>query len=253
MRKIFIFLWLAFFALGLMQAQAFQDKEWLKYRVHYGFLNAGFTTLKVRGVNYNQLPHYHIVGKGSSSGVVRNLFKVDDRYETYMNKQTLLPSKFIRKIDEGGHIKDRVLTFDFNKKVVTINDRKKKKVNFKRISSNVQDMLSAFYYLRTLGNDKFKVGQVILVDVFMDGETFPFKLKVEKKETLKTKFGTTNAIKMKPYVQSGRVFQEEESVTLWVSDDQNLVPLKIKAELVVGSLEMDLEDYSNLVREPYFW
>ena len=55
-----------------------------------------------------------------------------------------------------------------------------------------------------------------------------------------------NTIKIRPYVQSGRIFEESESVTMWVSDDDNLMPLKIKAGLLVGSLNADLYEYKNL-------
>lgn len=113
-------------------------------------------------------------------------------------------------------------------------------------------MLSAFYYLRTKPLSAFQTGTTMSLNVFMDGEEYLFKLKIEGRERIKTKFGRINAIKMKPYVQKGRVFKEEESVNVWVSDDVNLVPLKIKAELVVGSLEMDLHTYKNLKKELNF-
>ena len=83
-------------------------------------------------------------------------------------------------------------------------------------------------------------------NIFLGDETLKFRLKVLGRETLKTKFGKIAAIKIRPYVQSGRVFKESESVTMWISDDDNLVPLKIKAGLLVGSLNADLNEYKNL-------
>ena len=50
----------------------------------------------------------------------------------------------------------------------------------------------------------------------------------------------------RPYVQAGRVFKEEESLTVWISDDENKVPLRIKASLAVGSLKADLEEVKGL-------
>ena len=243
--KYYISAIFSLFLISIASAQGFQDKEFLKYRVHYGFLNAGFATLKVEETNFNGKPHYHVVGEGSSSGAVRAFFKVDDHYETYFTKNTYKPSKFIRKTVEGNHEKDRILTFNHSTKVVTFNDLKGKRVTYHRISENVQDMLSAFYYLRSKSNNDFKTGEYQTLNVFLDGEEFPFKLKVEGREKIKTKFGTIDAIRMKPHVQSGRVFKEQESVTMWVTDDANLIPLKIKAELAVGSLEMDLHAYKN--------
>ena len=52
--------------------------------------------------------------------------------------------------------------------------------------------------------------------------------------------------KIKPYVQSGRVFKKDESLTMWISADNNRIPMKIKADLIVGSIRIDLEAFSNL-------
>ena len=69
---------------------------------------------------------------------------------------------------------------------------------------------------------------------------FLFKLKYLGHETIKTDFGKIKCIKFRPYVMAGRVFKEEESLTLWVTADGNKVPIKIKADLDVGSLRADL-------------
>lgn len=244
--KFKIYVLLALFIGSVAFAQGFKEGEFLKYRVHYGFLNAGFATLKVDETTHNGRPHYHVVGEGSSTGAVRAFFKVDDRYETYFDKYKFTPSKFIRKVREGSHEKDRILTFDNQRKVVTINDLKGKRVTYERFTNQVQDMLSAFYYLRTKTNNDFKTGEYQKVDVFMDGEVYPFQLKVEGRERIKTKFGYINTIKLTPYVQSGRVFKAKESVSMWVSDDLNLIPIKLKAELAVGAIEMDIHAYKNL-------
>ena len=63
---------------------------------------------------------------------------------------------------------------------------------------------------------------------------------------VKKKFGKVNTMIFRPIVQSGRVFKEEESLTVWVSDDENKVPLRIKADLAVGSLKADLEAFKGL-------
>lgn len=107
-------------------------------------------------------------------------------------------------------------------------------------------MLSAFYYLRTIANTDFAVGGTKNINVFMDGQIYPFKLKVLGRENIKSRFGTIKCIKMRPYVQSGRVFKEQESVTIWVSDDANLIPILLQAELAVGSLKMSLYEYKNI-------
>lgn len=243
MRKfLFLLILLSSFVLG----QGFSSNEFLKYRVHYGFLNAGFATLTVSETMYNGKPNYHVVGKGSSSGAVRIFYKVDNLYETYFDKEKIVPNKFIRQITESNYSKNKVLIFDNDKGIVTINDLKNNQVKQEKYDIQVQDMLSAFYYLRTKSAEDFKIGEFLSVNVFMDDEIYPFKLKVNGREKIKTKFGRVNAIKLTPYVQKGRIFKKSESVTMWVSDDDNLIPLSIQAELVVGKLKIDLDSYKNI-------
>ncbi|MCK0204595.1 DUF3108 domain-containing protein [Ornithobacterium rhinotracheale] len=239
------FLLFIILTLSFAQAQT-KDGEFLKYRVHYGFLNAGFATLKAKEVKHNGSPHLHIVGKGSSSGAVRVFFKVDDRYETFIDKLTFKPSKFIRDINEGGYTKNKVLNFDHNKRYVYEHNLENGKKTTYSYNTEIQDMLSAFYYLRTIANTDFAVGGTKNINVFMDGQIYPFKLKVLGRENIKSRFGTIKCIKMRPYVQSGRVFKEQESVTIWVSDDANLIPILLQAELAVGSLKMSLYEYKNI-------
>ena len=66
------------------------------------------------------------------------------------------------------------------------------------------------------------------------------------REDLKTKFGTVPTMIFRPLVQSGRVFKEEESLTVWISDDENKIPLRIKANLAVGSIKADLDGFKGL-------
>ena len=243
MRKAFLFILVT---IGyILHAQGVSDNEYLKYRVHYGFLNAGYATLNVTEENYAGTPHWHVVGKGYSTGAVRLFFKVDDRYETYINQSNFKPSKFIRDINEGGYTKNKVLYFDHDRRLVKENNLEANKVTTYSYNRDVQDMLSAFYYLRSFKNTDFVVGTSKTVDVFMDEQIYSFKLKVLGREKVETKFGDIDCIKMRPYVQSGRVFKAQESVTLWVSDDDNLIPMQLEAELVVGSLKMSISEYKN--------
>ena len=107
-------------------------------------------------------------------------------------------------------------------------------------------MLSAFYYLRSIDAGNMKVGDVYNLNVWIDDEMFPFKLRVVGTENIKTKFGTVNALKIIPSLMSGRVFKDKEGVILWVTNDDNHIPIAIKAELAVGSLRADLDSYKNV-------
>lgn len=241
------------FQTGFSQQQsAFKAGEWFKFRMSYsGWFKAGEATMHVKQKNLNGKSVYHVVGLGKTTGVVNAFFKIRDRYETYFDKESGLPYKFIRKIDEGGHTKDIEITFDHSKKKAKVNNKKRKTTKNIDTKDKVQDMVSAFYYLRNnYDTDKIKVGDVVKLNMFFDEENYPFKLKFLGKETIKVRVNKkkvkVKTLKFRPYVMAGRVFKEEESLTLWVSADKNKIPLKVKADLAVGSLRADLIGHSGL-------
>jgi len=226
---------------------AFEVGEWFKFRIHYGIINAGFAELEMKEAVRNNKKVYHAKGKGYSVGMTKLFFEVNDDYQTYFDKQSGNPYQFVRKIDEGGYTKNQEGFFDHKTKTVMVKDYKNKTEKSFEVPSNTQDILSTFYYLRNHPEvDSLKVGESINVDMFFDGETTKFKLKFIGREDLKTKFGVISTMVFRPYVQAGRVFKEQESLTVWISDDQNKLPLRIKANLSVGSLKADLEQFKGL-------
>ena len=82
--------------------------------------------------------------------------------------------------------------------------------------------------------------------IYDDDETFKFRIKYLGKDIIRTKFGKVECLKFRPFVQAGRVFKEQESLTVWVSNDQNKIPLRIKADLAIGSIKADLNAYKGL-------
>lgn len=250
MKQIFaslILLW----SLSTSNAQSessFQSWEWLKFKLNYsGWVKAGNATLEVKEATFKNRSVYHVVGKGWTTGAIKWFFKVNDRYESYFDKATGRPYKFIRNINEGGHVKNRVIEFDYEKNLAFVNDLRHKTKKAVSITSDIQDMVSAYYYLRDhYDTETIKVGHTVKLNMFFDNEIFGFKLKFLGRETINTKFGNINCLKFRPYVMAGRVFHEEESVTLWVSADNNKIPIKIKADLRVGSLRSDLVAFKGL-------
>lgn len=230
------------------EKSAFQDGEWFKFRMSYsGWMKAGNATLSVNETKLDGRPVYHVVGKGWTTGAIKWFFKVKDRYESYFDKETGMPYKFIRKIDEGGHTKDIEIDFDHNKQEAFVEDKKRKTKKTVATEQDVQDMVSAFYYLRNNYDTKsIKEGDIVTLNMFFDEENYNFKLKFLGREDLDTEFGKIKTLMFRPYVMAGRVFKEQESLTLWVSADENKIPLKIKADLAVGSLRADLEAYKGL-------
>lgn len=230
------------------QETAYQSGEWFRFEMSYsGFLKAGNATLTVRDYKFKGKEVYHVIGKGWTTGAIKWFFKVKDRYESFIDKTTGSPYKFIRDIDEGGHTKNIEIEFDHTGNKAYVFNKKHNRRKVIKTKPNIQDMVSTYYYLRNnIDVQSLKVGDEVTVNMFFDEENYGFKLKYLGEELIKTEFGKVNSLKFRPYVMAGRVFKEEESLTLWVSNDQNKVPLRIKADLAVGSLRADLDAFKGL-------
>jgi len=226
---------------------AFKTGEWFKYKLSYsGWFKAGEATVNLNeDVNNNQLLHAKMIGK--STGAVNLFFKVYDIYESYFHKKNIKPYRFLRNINEGGYTKNIEILFDQKTKVAKVNNFKKKSSNDFSFKENSQDMVSIFYYLRNFFRiDDLDKNNEIAIDMFFDSENYSLKIKYLSTEIINTNFGKILCHKIKPYVQSGRVFKKDESLTMWISADNNRIPMKIKADLIVGSIRIDLEAFSNL-------
>ncbi|MBK0369578.1 DUF3108 domain-containing protein [Flavobacterium agrisoli] len=250
MKKIHIILLLLLVPLFGFQPKvdtAFDTGEWFKLRIHYGIVNAGYATVTVKEAVVNHKKVYHAVGKGYTTGMSRFFFKVEDLYESYFDKNTGKPYRYVRKIDEGGYTKNQEGFFNQEQNKVLVKDYKNKSEKSLAVTENVQDIVSSFYYLRNHPEiDQMKPGESIAIDMFFDNEITKFKLKFVGREDIKTKFGTVSTMIFKPLVQAGRVFKEKESLTLWITDDKNKLPVRIQADLAVGSLKADIDGYKNL-------
>lgn len=245
-RLIFLFL-CATTVLSSAQERAYGDGEYFKFRVHYGFVTAGYATLEVGNEILGGKEVFHVKGYGKTTGLSRAFFKVEDDYQSYIDKETDVPYRFIRNIDEGGHTKDIQIDFDHERGKALVNNKKHKTKEWMDFPTDAQDMVSAFYYLRNrLDVSKIEVGETIDMNMFFDKENYKFRLKFLGREVIRTKFGKVPTLKFRPYVQSGRVFKEKESLTVWVTDDGNKMPVLIKADLAVGSLKASLSEFKGL-------
>jgi len=248
MKKIVIlFIFITAVGFKSQRESAFDAGEWFKFRIHYGLINAGYTTLEVKDATLNNKKVFHVIGKGYTVGVSKFFFNVNDLYESYIDKETGNPYQFVRKIDEGGYTKNQEGFFNLSENVILVKDYKHNTEKTFQVLKNTQDILSSFYYLRNHPNiDKIKPGEFVTIDMFFDDATTKFKLKFIGREDIRTKFGVVATMIFRPLVQTGRVFKEEESLTVWISDDDNKMPVRIKASLLVGSIKADLEGFKGL-------
>lgn len=225
---------------------AFKPGEILKFRVHYGIMDAGEVTLEVKSdyTNLGGRDCYHFVGNGKSVGAFDWFFKVRDRYESVVDKQAMVPWLFVRRVNEGGYIINQNVSFNHN------DDSAKSEKATISVPDNTQDLVSSFYYARTIDFTNAKEGDIFQITGYLDDAVIPLNLKFLGREIVSSKKGDFRCIKLRPMLQEGRVFKAKEDMTIWVSDDQNKIPIRVQTNILIGSVKMDLVDYANLAGTP---
>lgn len=223
---------------------AFKEGEVVIFKVYYSTLGAyigageaSFTTTLER---FNGKAVYHHVGEGKTYSFFDNFFKVRDRYESYVDTANLLPMKFVRSIDEGGYKKYENVTFNHSAKSAASTR------GVFQITDCIQDVMSMVYYARNIDFNKYKKDDKIPFDMFLDDEIFHLYIRYLGKEKIKTRYGRFNAIKFRPLLIKGTIFEGGEKMTVWVSDDPNHVILRIESPISVGSIKVDMMNYKNL-------
>ncbi|MEO7080227.1 MAG: DUF3108 domain-containing protein [Flavobacteriales bacterium] len=231
------------FPLKSVDHHAFRGGEKLSYVLHYGWLNAGVATLELKETEkeFQGRKLLHAVGIGESTGAFKTFYKVEDRYETYFDKEGVYPWNFIRRVNEGGYTISQDYIFMQHRRSVITQDNKTYKV-----AEGVQDMLSAFYFARTIDYSKAKKGDEFEIPCFMDNKEWTLRMRYVGKETIKVRNGKYRCLKFQPVVQEGRVFKTNDDLNVWITDDANHVPVLAQAKVLVGSIKMELSGYEGL-------
>ncbi len=223
---------------------SFSAGEVVNMTVYYStlgaYIGAGEATFTTTLERFNGKTVYHAVGVGKTFPFFDNFFKVRDRYESYIDTATLKPFKFIRNVDEGGHKIYNNVTFN-----QTANTAVSTNGVFK-ITDCMQDVVSAVYYARNINFEKYKTGDKIPFDMFLDDEIYHLYIRLMGREKIKTKYGKFKAIKFKPLLIKGTIFEGGENMTVWVSDDPNHLLLRVESPITVGSIKVDMMGYQNL-------
>ena len=235
---------LAFSQDNVTPIHAFQPNEKISYNVYYSvigiYVNAGTATFTTSSERFQNADVFHVVGEGSTNSSYDWIYKVRDRYESYFNSTDLQPLKFIRQINEGKYKKHEEVTFDQEANTATT------KKGVYKVPENVQDVISVMYYARNINYNQYKSGDKIPFNLFLSDKVYNMYIHYIGKETVKTRYGTFKAIKLKPLLLKGSIFDGGEKMTIWVTDDANHIPVRVESPIVVGSVKVDLMQYENL-------
>ena len=219
----------------------FYYDAWLTGKIIAGI---GITEVKETDRTFNGREVYHLDTKGFSKGLFHFFYKVNDKFDSYIDKEFLAPHYFVRQTREGGY--QKFDEYDFNQEdeyVITRTDSM-------HVPRYTQDFISVVYFARTFDDDTLEAGDKFYVDFFIDDSLYHAAVFFEGREVVKIKLGTFNCLRLKPMMAVGEVFTETYPMTLWVTDDDNHVPVLAKSAVFIGNIKMELMEYSGLANEP---
>ena len=230
-----------------VENNAFTRGEYLEYNVYWDAwllpkMIAGTAILQITDENkrFHSRSTYHVVGTGYSKGVLNMFYKVEDRYETYIDERALIPWYFIRRTKEGTYVRDDDVVFDQR------NHMALGRYATREVPVNIQDIISAVYYARTFDFASAEKGDVFPFDFFLDDSVYISQVVYQGHDTVKSHLGSFSCLKFKPMVLVGPVLSEPYPMTVWMTDDENRIPVSVESKVLVGKVRVELNSFSGL-------
>jgi hypothetical protein len=237
-----------------IEYDSFGKGEELAFKINFGIFPIGEAEMIIDSKFYkiNHRKCYKVDIFGRTSGMVDWVAKVNDHWGAYVDSAALLPHISYRNIKEGNYRKDEVVRFDHRVKLIETKVIDKKTGDFKEpkiyvaTDSSIRDMMAGALYLRTIDFSKMKKGEKFVIKGFFEDAFYDLEMIYRGKEKIKIKAGKFHAIKIAPVVPDNELFDGEDSVLAWVSDDDNKMPLKVQAKMFIGNVSVELSSYDNV-------
>lgn len=227
-----------------IENKAFDLKESLTFNVNYGFVTVGIANFSIPEIKtIAGRKAYRVKFTVNTVPTFDAFFKVRDRYETWIDVEGIFPWRFEQHIREGNYTRDFSAFFDQRN-----NKAKTTKGEF-NVPPYVHDIVSAFYYVRTLDFSMMKKGDKLKLQNFYKDRTYDLEVLYHGKEVIQVKAGKFRCIIVEPLVREGGLFKSEGSILIWLTDDDLKIPVKVKTKVVIGSIDAELIKYENLKRE----
>ena len=224
-----------------IENNAFREGEKLTFDVKYGFVTAGvasFEIPKIKKISGREA--YHVLFEVNTVSTFDNIFKVRDRYETYIDVEGIFPWRFEQHIREGSYSRDFSAFFDQRK------GNAKTSGGEYDIPKYVNDIVSAFFFARTLDYTELKVGDRVPLKNFYKDKVYDLDVVYHGKEIIEVEAGKFECLIVEPLVQEGGLFKSEGSIMIWLSNDEAKIPVRVKTKVVVGAINSDLTSYSGV-------
>jgi hypothetical protein len=226
---------------------AYIPGEEIRYRVHYGFLTAGEAIMRLTDKYYfvNKRVCFRAEVIGNSKGAFDKIVKIRNVWGAYFDTINFQPQKAFRSIAENRYRKKEETYFDYEIKKASVKSEDDK-AQLVDISPDIQDMVSGYYFLRLQNYDGLKKNDTLKMKGIFENKTYDFRILYLGKEKVKTRFGKAASFVISPIMPENSFFRGRHPIKMWISDDPNRIPLKIEAELLLGSVDLDIERYDNL-------
>ena len=220
----------------------YKPGERLRYQIYYGPLTGGEVLMTLEPSELGGREVLHAKGIGYTTGLADRVFRIYDVYQSFMDPQTGLPVKAIRDISEGSYRYYNEVLYERDSNMVISQLSGKHEV-----PPGIMDMVSVIYKLRdTMQTVRFRPGDVLEMDTYFGDKVYPVTIRYSGSEIINTRMGRFHALKFYPASEPGRVFKSDDDITVWFSNDRNFVPLRVRLNMLVGAVRMDLIEYESL-------
>ena len=209
----------------------FAINERVEYDVRFGSLDVGDAAMQVNGVEtLRGREAYHTVFRVSGGTL---FFKVNDRYESWIDTRSLVSLRHVQQIDEGNYERERTFEIYPDRGVYRENDKPEQKT----VAEPLDDG-SFFYFVRTI---PLEVGKTYEFNRYFKPDRNPVTIKVVRRERVKVPAGTYNAVVIQPIIKTKGIFGEGGRAEIWLADDSTRAMLQMKSDLKFGSLNLYLK------------
>lgn len=235
---------------------AFAHGEEATFTLHYewGMLDSdvGSATVRLDSLTFNGQKAYRCTMHGRTTRMYDFFFKVREDFQAWFTRDGIRPLKFYRHSQEGDYEARNSYVYDWNAAEPVI---RAELYTSKVGASNVDipltpctfDLPTLFYYARNMDFDVIEPGRKHPMTFAIDEEVFNVYFILHGRETVKVPgIGTVRTIKFGAKLLEGEVFKGEADMTIWVSDDDNRLPVLFEAPLLVGTAKGRMTSYRNL-------
>ena len=237
-----------------IESKAFASGEVIKYGAYYNWgliwLHAGEVEFNVTSKKYEGRNVHHLYGYGTSFKSYDWIFKIREKYQAYVDPETLLPLWYERDVYEGGYTAFEDYKFDYGNNVINTYVQKGKRTGVYGalpLTPCLFDVMSAVYYFRSVDFSKYRVGDKIPLNMILDSESYQLYMRYLGKEEVKTRDKKKyKCLKFAIQLVEGTIFKGDEDAIIWVTDDQNKVPVIVEAQILVGSVKAILTETKGL-------